>query len=53
MIRLCLCLLVLLTACSTDQLTRLYNQDDLQDPACYGKFGGEWGYCDKPVKGDK
>lgn len=40
---------VLLVGCSTGEL-RMYNSDDLQDPDCYRRFGGEWGYCDAPRK---
>lgn len=29
-----------------------FNHDDLQDPECYAKYGGQWGYCDKVYRKD-
>ncbi len=40
-----LLLFILLTNCT--QPTRVFNRDDEQDASCYGKYGGQWGYCDK------
>ncbi len=28
---------------------RQYNQDDVQNLACYASYGGEKGYCDLPL----
>jgi len=33
--------------CSNEP-TRVFNNNDLQDPNCYGTFGSRSGYCDMP-----
>lgn len=40
--------LLISTSCSLEPL-RAYNQDDLQDDVCYKRYGGVYGYCDKPL----
>lgn len=40
-----LILFLFLAGCTTEPL-RSYNNDDIQDQSCYGKYGGAWGYCD-------
>jgi len=26
-----------------------YNHDTFQDPSCYAKYGGQYGYCDRSI----
>lgn len=26
-----------------------FNHDHMQDPSCYAKYGGQWGYCDRSI----
>lgn len=40
--------LFFLTGCQT-YASGPFNHDMAQDPDCYAKYGGQWGYCDRSI----
>ncbi len=37
----------LIMGCVSAPASGPFNNDDRQDPGCYGKYGSQWGYCDR------